>query len=105
MERSSETRPSVIAPGGRLRKLAGGFDFTEGPTCNAQGDVFFTDQPNDRILKWSAERGLPTFLQPVPVTSNRLGLSPAPRSSARRRALPPRVARCECPRTAFLEDC
>jgi gluconolactonase len=65
MEHSSEIRLSVIAPGDRLRKLASGFDFTEGPTCDAHGDVFFTDQPNDRILKWSAEGGLSTFLQPA----------------------------------------
>jgi gluconolactonase len=65
MERSSENGTSVIAPGARLEKLAGGFDFTEGPTSGANGDVFFTDQPNDRILKWSAERGLSTFLKPA----------------------------------------
>ena len=51
--------------GGRLEKLAGGFEFTEGPTCDAHGNLFFTDQPNDRILKWSAEGELSTFLQPA----------------------------------------
>jgi gluconolactonase len=65
MERTSETRSSVVAPGSRVEKLAGGFDFTEGPTCDSQGTVFFTDQPNDRILKWSPEEGLSTFLQPA----------------------------------------
>lgn len=65
MEGASENAPSVIARGAGLQKLAGGFDFTEGPTCDANGDVFFTDQPNDRILKWSAEGGLSTFLQPA----------------------------------------
>ena len=65
MERATENRARVIAPGARLEKLAGGFDFTEGPTCDANGDVFFTDQPNDRILKWSADAGLSTFMQPA----------------------------------------
>ena len=65
MERVTENGPSVIAGGSGLQKLAGGFDFTEGPTCDANGDVFFTDQPNDRILKWSAEGGLSTFLEPA----------------------------------------
>jgi gluconolactonase len=65
MERATEKGPSVIGPGSRLQKLAGGFDFTEGPTCDANGDVFFTDQPNDRVLKWSAEGGLSTFLEPA----------------------------------------
>ena len=62
---TSGTRPSVVAPGARLEKLAGGFDFTEGPTCDAEGNLFFTDQPNDRILKWSTEGELSTFLQPA----------------------------------------
>lgn len=65
MERAIESASSVIGPGARLEKLAGGFDFTEGPTCDANGDVFFTDQPNDRILRWSAEGGLATFLAPA----------------------------------------
>jgi len=65
MERTGETASSVIAPGARVEKLAGGFDFTEGPTCDAQGTLFFTDQPNDRILKWSPAAGLSTFRQPA----------------------------------------
>jgi len=56
---------TVVAPGARLEKLAGDFKFTEGPTCDAQGNVFFTDQPNNRILKWSVEGRLTTFLQPA----------------------------------------
>lgn len=55
----------VTAPGAVLEKLAGEFLFTEGPTCDAAGNVFFTDQPNDRILKWSVDGKLATFLQPA----------------------------------------
>jgi gluconolactonase len=55
---------SPVAPGAKLVKLAGGFVFTEGPACDADGNVYFTDQPNDRILKWSADGKLTTFLQP-----------------------------------------
>ncbi len=66
MEHSpSGTSPRVVTPGAMLEKLAGGFDFTEGPTCDADGNVFFTDQPNNRILKWSVEGRLSTFLQPA----------------------------------------
>lgn len=54
----------IRAPGAKLVKLAGGFEFTEGPASDAAGNVFFTDQPNDRILKWSTEGNLSTFLQP-----------------------------------------
>jgi len=55
---------TIIAPGHKLQKLAGGFEFTEGPACDPQGNILFTDQPNDRILKWSVEAKLSTFMQP-----------------------------------------
>ena len=29
------------------------------------GNVYFTDQPNDRILKWSVDGKLSTFVQPA----------------------------------------
>jgi gluconolactonase len=61
----SSARDRVVAPGAKVEKLAGGFEFTEGPTCDAAGNVYFTDQPNDRILKWSVEGKLSTFLQPA----------------------------------------
>ena len=54
----------IIAPGATLQKLAGDFVFTEGPACDRQGNVFFTDQPNDRIHKWSIDGKLSTFMQP-----------------------------------------
>jgi gluconolactonase len=53
------------APGAQVEKLAEGFAFTEGPTADAAGNVFFTDQPNDRILEWSVDGKLSTFLQPA----------------------------------------
>ena len=54
----------IIAPGEKLTVLAGGFIFTEGPAADAQGNVFFTDQPNDRIMKWSTDGKLTTFMKP-----------------------------------------
>jgi gluconolactonase len=56
---------SVVDPGATLEKLAGDFKFTEGPTCDAHGNLFFTDQPNNRILEWSADGKLTTFMQPA----------------------------------------
>ena len=47
----------IMAPGAKLEKLAGGFEFTEGPAADKDGNVFFTDQPNDRIVRWSAADG------------------------------------------------
>jgi gluconolactonase len=54
----------IIPPGVTLQKLAGGLEFGEGPACDAQGNVFFTDQPNNRILKWGIDGKMSTFLQP-----------------------------------------
>ncbi len=53
-----------IAPGAKLEKLADGFKFTEGPAVDAEGNVVFTDQPNNRIMKWSIDGELTTFKQP-----------------------------------------
>ncbi|MBX3746947.1 MAG: SMP-30/gluconolactonase/LRE family protein [Verrucomicrobiae bacterium] len=48
---------SLLAPGARLERLATGYEFTEGPATDRHGNVFFTDQPNDRIVKWIAADG------------------------------------------------
>jgi gluconolactonase len=44
---------SIVAAGAEVKKLAGGFKFTEGPAADAEGNIFFTDIPNNRIHKWS----------------------------------------------------
>jgi gluconolactonase len=54
----------VIVPGAKLEKLAGDFAFTEGPTCDKAGNLFFVDQPNNRIMEWSVEGKLSMFMQP-----------------------------------------
>lgn len=55
---------TLLAEGATLEKLAGGFSFTEGPAADRAGNVYFTDQPNDMILKWSIDGRLSTFMQP-----------------------------------------
>jgi gluconolactonase len=57
---ATETK-SVVAPGAKVEKLVDGFGFTEGPIADAQGNVYFTDIPNNRILKWSIDGKLSTF--------------------------------------------
>ncbi|HWD19311.1 MAG TPA: SMP-30/gluconolactonase/LRE family protein [Verrucomicrobiae bacterium] len=54
----------IIAPGAKLEKLSSEFLFTEGPTCDAQGNLFFTDQNTNRIMEWSVDGKLSTFMQP-----------------------------------------
>jgi gluconolactonase len=54
------------APGAELKLVADGYKFTEGPAVDSKGDVYFTDQPNDRILKWSAASGkVEDFMKPA----------------------------------------
>jgi gluconolactonase len=55
---------TIIEPGAALEKLADGFLFTEGPSADSKGNVYFTDQPNDRIMVWSVSDQLSTFMQP-----------------------------------------
>ena len=41
----------VLVPGEEWQVVSEGHGFTEGPAANAQGEVFFTDIPNNRIHK------------------------------------------------------
>lgn len=38
------------------------FSFTEGPAADAKGNVYFTDQPNDKIWRYSIDGKLSVFL-------------------------------------------
>lgn len=48
---------SLLSPGSKMEKLGGGYSFTEGPAVDRNGNVYFTDQPNDRIVRWDAASG------------------------------------------------
>ncbi len=58
---SAQEGDSVIAKGAQVVKLSQAFKFTEGPACDAAGNVFFTDQPNNKIYQWSVEGELSVF--------------------------------------------
>jgi gluconolactonase len=47
----------IVKNGAKLIKIGSGFIFTEGPAVDKMGNVFFTDQPNNTIVKWSANSG------------------------------------------------
>ena len=56
----------LLAPGATVQKVSSAFEFTEGPAVDRHGDVYFTDQPNDRIMKWNgADGSISTFLHPA----------------------------------------
>lgn len=58
----AQSGQSPVKPGAELKKLADGFSFTEGPASDKDGNVYFTDQPNNKILKWSVNGELSVFM-------------------------------------------
>jgi gluconolactonase len=48
---------SIIPEGEELQLLGDGFRFTEGPAPDDQGNVYFTDQPNNTIVRWDHSTG------------------------------------------------
>ena len=53
----------LVAKGAKLQLLAADYSFTEGPAVDARGNVYFTDQPNDRIMKWSTDGSITTYME------------------------------------------
>ena len=47
----------IVAEGETPVRISNSYSFTEGPAADARGDVFFTDQPNNRIYRWDCESG------------------------------------------------
>jgi gluconolactonase len=52
----------IIAAGATPKLISKQFAFTEGPAVDKSGNVFFTDQPNDKIWKYSTDGKLSVFL-------------------------------------------
>ena len=57
---------ALIADGAELTLVSDQFSFTEGPAAAPGGDIYFTDQPNDRIFRWDAETdSVELFMEPA----------------------------------------
>jgi len=54
---SVKTESPVVAKGAKLQLISNKYSFTEGPAVDKKGNVFFSDQPNDKIYKWNASTG------------------------------------------------
>jgi len=63
---SPSTRPShaITAEGATLQLVGDQFSFTEGPACDASGNIYFTDQPSDRIMRFDVDGKLSVFMHP-----------------------------------------
>jgi len=53
----------LIAKGAVINKAGSDYLFTEGPAVDPEGNVFFTDQPNDKIMKWSPDGTISVFME------------------------------------------
>ncbi len=54
---------SVIAEGATLQLISNQFSFTEGPAADKHGNIYFTDQPNNKIWKYGTDGRLSVFLE------------------------------------------
>lgn len=55
----------IIAEGAELVEVSNELAFTEGPANDRAGNIYFTDQPNDRIMLYTTDGRLETFMQPA----------------------------------------
>lgn len=53
---------NIIAEGETLKTISEQFVFTEGPAANQAGEVFFTDQPSNKIWKFDNAGNLSVFM-------------------------------------------
>jgi len=59
----AQTKQSpVIADGATLQLISNQFSFTEGPATDKDGNVYFTDQPNNKIWEYDTNGKLSVFL-------------------------------------------
>lgn len=66
VERLEPALDALLAPDARLERLAGGFEWTEGPIWRKSGGyLLFSDIPKNTIYRWKEGEGLSVFLRPA----------------------------------------
>ena len=58
---AAQDKIAHIGPSGEITKAHTGFKFTEGPACDGDGNVYFSDIPNEKIHKIDASGKLSVF--------------------------------------------
>jgi gluconolactonase len=61
-DRSPLSDTGIIAEGATLQLISRNFSFTEGPAPDKQGNIYFTDQPNNKIWIYKTDGTLSLFL-------------------------------------------
>lgn len=67
VESLDPTFASLVADDARIEVIASGFTWSEGPVWvadEAGGHLLFSDIPRNTIFRWSAARGIETFMNP-----------------------------------------
>ena len=56
---------SIVSEDAEVERLAGGFDFTEGPVWHPyEKFLIFSDMPGDHMRRWTPSEGVSTFRKP-----------------------------------------
>jgi gluconolactonase len=72
---SAEEPKSLVAPGAKVKKLAGGMKFTEGPVwLPSAKKLVFSDIPNSKLMQWKDGEGLSVFRKSEQANGNILDL-------------------------------
>jgi gluconolactonase len=62
IDTTGKQQSEVVADNAQPQLIAKQFKFTEGPAVDKTGNVFFTDQPNDKIWKYDINGNLSVFM-------------------------------------------
>ena len=63
-KQSKNNLEEILPPNAQVEKIAGGFEFTEGPVWHPDGFLLFSDIPANTIYKWQPEEQPKIFRQP-----------------------------------------
>ena len=66
---SAQDSPPLLEPGFEFRKIATDCKFTEGPAVDRDGNLYFSDGPNDRIMRRTPAGDVSVFLSPCGVAN------------------------------------
>lgn len=61
IEKTAPELDAIVPAGARIEKLAGGFQFIEGPVWTRDGFLLFSDIPNNVINKWTPDGKVTLF--------------------------------------------
>ncbi len=59
---AADPSASLLAQDTKLTLVSDQFSFTEGPAVDSAGNVYFTDQPNNKIYLWKTDNSIELFM-------------------------------------------